>query len=68
MFPLASVSRLALRPTQFPIQRVLGVLSPEAKVLPQRDLDHSPVVENEWKVYSLLLVVFMALAGHLYFL
>jgi hypothetical protein len=29
IFPLVSVSRLALRPTQLPVQRVSGVLSSE---------------------------------------
>jgi hypothetical protein len=50
-FPLTSVSRPALGPTQPPVQWVPGVLSPGVKVLPGRDDDHSPLssaeVENE---------------------
>jgi hypothetical protein len=42
IFPLASVSRPALRPTQPPIQWVPGVLSPGVKARPERDADHSP--------------------------
>jgi hypothetical protein len=41
IFPLASVSRPALRPTQPPVQSVPGVLS-GVKVRPRRDADHSP--------------------------
>jgi hypothetical protein len=51
IFPLASVSRLALGPTQPPVQWVPGVLSPGVKTRPARDADHSPPssaeVENE---------------------
>jgi hypothetical protein len=51
IFPLASVSRPVLRPTQRPVQWVPGVLSPEFKGQPGRDADHSPpssaVVKNE---------------------
>jgi hypothetical protein len=42
IFPLASVSRPALGPTQPPVQRVPGVLSPGVKARPGRDADHSP--------------------------
>jgi hypothetical protein len=45
IFPVASVSRLALGPTQSPVQWVSGVLSPG------HEADHSPPssaeVENE---------------------
>jgi len=51
MFPLASVSRPALGPTQPPVQWAPGVPSPGAKARPGRDPDHSPPfsaeVENE---------------------
>jgi hypothetical protein len=39
IFPLTSVSRPALGPTQPPVQWVPGVLSPGVKA---RDADHSP--------------------------
>jgi hypothetical protein len=42
IFPLVSVSRPALRPTQPPVQWVPGVLSPGAKARPGRNADHSP--------------------------
>jgi hypothetical protein len=42
IFPLASVSTLALRTTQTPVQWVQGVLSQGAKARPGRDADHSP--------------------------
>jgi hypothetical protein len=51
IFPLASVSRPALGPTQHPVQWVPGVLSPGVKARPERHADHSPQssaeVENE---------------------
>jgi hypothetical protein len=57
IFPLASVSRPALGPTQPPVQWVPGVLSPGVKVQLGRDADHSPPssakVENEWELYLL---------------
>jgi hypothetical protein len=50
-FPLTSVSRLALRPTQPPVQWVPGVLSPGVKTRSGRDADHphpsSAEVEND---------------------
>jgi hypothetical protein len=51
IFPLASVSRPALGPTQPPVHWVPGVLSPGVKARPGRDADHSlpssAEVENE---------------------
>jgi hypothetical protein len=51
IFPVASVSRPALGPTQLPVQWVPRVLSPGVKVRPRRDAHHSPPssaeVENE---------------------
>jgi hypothetical protein len=51
IFPLASVSRLALGLTQPPVQWVSGALSPGAKARPWRDTDRSlpssAEVENE---------------------
>jgi hypothetical protein len=41
-FPVASLSRPALRPTQPPVQWIPGVLSPGVKARPGRDADHSP--------------------------
>jgi hypothetical protein len=42
IFPVASVSRPALGPTQPPVQWVPGVLSPGVKTRPGRDADTSP--------------------------
>jgi hypothetical protein len=51
IFPVASVSRPAVGPTQAPVQWVPGVLSPGVKARPVRDADHSPPssaeVDNE---------------------
>jgi hypothetical protein len=51
IFPLTSVPRPALGPTQPPVQLVPGVLSPGVKARPVPDADHSPPssaeVENE---------------------
>jgi hypothetical protein len=51
IFPLSSVSRPALGPTQPPVQWVPGVLSLGVKAQPGHDADHSPPssaeVENE---------------------
>jgi hypothetical protein len=56
IFPLASVSRPALRPTQPPIQCYWVPFS-GAKARPGRDADHSPPssakVQNEQKLYFL---------------
>jgi hypothetical protein len=56
IFPLPSVSRPALGPTQPPVQWVPGVLSPGSKAWPGRDADHSSSAEvvNEEELYLLL--------------
>jgi hypothetical protein len=46
----ASVSRLALGPTQPPVQLVQGVLSPGVKARPGRDADHSPPSSAEAEI------------------
>jgi hypothetical protein len=57
IFPVASVSRLALGPTQPPVQWLPEVLCPRVKARPGRDADHSPPssaeVENEYELYFL---------------
>jgi hypothetical protein len=56
IFPLASVSRPALGPTQPPVQWVTWVLSPGV-TRPGRDADHSPPcsaeIENDYELYLL---------------
>jgi hypothetical protein len=57
IFPLASVSRPALGPTQPPLQWVPGGPFPGAKARPGHDTDHSPAssaeVVNEQELYFL---------------
>jgi hypothetical protein len=48
IFPLTSVSRPALRPTQPPVKWVPWVLSRD-KARPARDADHSPTSSAEVK-------------------
>jgi hypothetical protein len=47
IFPLTSVSRPVLGPTQPPVQLVPGVVSPRVKARPGRDADHSPLSSAE---------------------
>jgi hypothetical protein len=49
IFPLTSVSRPVLGPTQPPVQWVPGVLSPGIKARPGREADHSPPSSAEVK-------------------
>jgi hypothetical protein len=47
IFPLSSVSRPALGPTQPPVQWVPGGPFPGCKARPRRDADHSPLPSAE---------------------
>jgi hypothetical protein len=72
IFPLASVSRPALRTTQPPIQWVPGVLSPGGKARPARDAHDSPPSSAEVKklvgaICPLSIGTCMALAGQRFF-
>jgi hypothetical protein len=49
IFPLASVSRQALWPTQPPVQWVSGILSPGVKARRWRDADNSPPSSAEFE-------------------
>jgi hypothetical protein len=70
MFPLASVSRLALSPTQPPVQWVRGSF-PMAKARAGRNADQSPPssaeVKNEKELYFLPPWGLHDIAGRLYF-
>jgi hypothetical protein len=70
IFPLASVSRPALRPTQPPVQWVPGVLSPGAKRGPDMTLtthpNHCKVREWVGAIYLSPLRLHMCVVGLLY--
>jgi hypothetical protein len=63
IFLFTTVSRMALRPTQPPVQWVPGALSLGVKQL-RREGDHSPLssaeVKNAWSYTSAPQYVFMA--------
>jgi hypothetical protein len=71
IFPLASVSRPALKSAQPPIQWVLRGPFPGVKVWPGRDADHSlqssAEVKNESELYLLSPWCLHGIAGHFYF-
>jgi hypothetical protein len=50
IFPLSSMSRPALGPTQPPVQWVPGVLSPGVKARPGIDADRSPPPSAEVEI------------------
>jgi hypothetical protein len=66
-FPVASVSRSVLRPTQPPVQWAVGVLS-LGKAWSRRDADHSPPSNAEVKkLFSLRLNTAWRVVGHICF-
>jgi hypothetical protein len=71
IFPLASVSRPALRPTQPPVQWVPGGYFPLGKARLGCDAKHPPPssaeVKNEYGIYVLLPHDCMVLAEQVYF-
>jgi hypothetical protein len=72
IFPLASVSRPAMGPTQPPVQWVPGSPFPKAKVRPGCNADHSPPSSTEVENEELYLLSLQApawrVAGLFYFL
>jgi hypothetical protein len=70
IFSLSSVSRQALRPTQSPVQWVLGGPFPRSKARSAHDADHSPHLVQRSRmsraIYPLPLFACMAVVGQLY--